>query len=99
MQEGVKSAGTEYVELACRGLAFVPLYCASWILQREADRPLNVFKASTGLFPLLTGQDPPFEEALDWLQFANTVDRAGAYVVPASTVLSQSAIAEGGELF
>ena len=38
-------------------------------------------------------------EALDWLQFAYTADRAGAYVVPLSTVLAQSAVAEGGELF
>ena len=52
-----------------------------------------------GLFPLLTGQYPPFEEALDLLQFAYTMYRAGAYVAPSSTVLSQYAVAEGGALF
>ena len=51
------------------------------------------------MFPRLTGQEPPFEEALNWLQFAYTVDRAGAYVVPASTALTQSAVVEGEKLF
>ena len=54
-KRSAKLAGTEYVDLDLRGLTFVPPYCAYWILQREADRPLNVFEASTGLFPLLTG--------------------------------------------
>ena len=70
-----------------------------WILWREADGPINVFEASTGLSPLLTGREPPLEEALDWLQFAYTADRASAYVAPASMILAQSAVAEGGELF
>ena len=52
-----------------------------------------------GLFPLLTGQKPSSEEALDWLQFAYTVHRAGDYVANASTLLAQSAVAEGGEFF
>ena len=63
------------------------------------DGPANIFKASTGLFPLLTGREPPFEAALDWLQFAYTEDRAGAYVAPAYTVLVPSAVAEGEDLF
>ena len=33
------------------------------------------------------------------MQFTYTADRAGAYVAPASTVLAQSAVAEGDELF
>ena len=33
------------------------------------------------------------------MQFAYTADRAGAYVAPAFTVLAQSAVAEGGDLF
>ena len=94
-----KSAETEYVDLSFRGLTFVPPDYAPWILWREADRPLNVFEASTGLFPLITSQEPPFEESLDWLQFAHTADQVGAYVAPASTVLAQSAVAEGDELF
>ena len=87
------------MDLDCRGLTFVPLDWDYWLLQREADGPLNVFDASTSLFPLLTVREPPFEEALDWLKFAYTADRAGAYVAPASTALAQSAVADGGELF
>ena len=48
---------------------------------------------------MFTGREPPFKEAFDWLQFAYTAERAGYYVAPASTVLSQSEIAEGDELF
>ena len=33
------------------------------------------------------------------MQFAYTADQAGDYVAPASTVLAQSAVAEGDELF
>ena len=98
-KRAAKSAGTEYVDLACGGLTFVPPDCASWLIWREADRTLNVFKALTGLFSLLTGQEPPFEEAIDWFQFTYTVDRSGAYVVHMSTVLAQSAVVEGDELF
>ena len=88
-----KTAGTEYFDLDLRGLTFVPLDCAAWMLQREVGAPLNVFGASKSLSPLLTGQDPPFEEALNWLQFAYTADRAGDYVAPVSMVLAQSTIA------
>ena len=98
-KRAVKSAGTEYVDLDLWGLTFIPPDCASWLLRREAGGPLNVFEASTGLSPLLTGRETPFEEALNWLKFAYTVDRAGAYVAPESTVLAQSAVAEGDELF
>ena len=98
-ERAVKSAGTEYVDLAFRGLTFIPLDYAPWLLRRDAYRPLNIIEALTGLFPLLTGREPPFEEAIDLMQFAYTTDLAGAYVAPASTVLAQSAVAEGGELF
>ena len=86
------------MELACRGLTLVTSDCASWILRGKAYRPLNVFEASTGLFPLLTDQDPPSEEALNWLVFAYSIDRVGDFVVPASTVLDQSTVLEGGTL-
>ena len=52
-----------------------------------------------GLSPMLTSQEPPLEEALDWLQFSYTADQAGAYVAPTSTVLTQSAVAKGDEPF
>ena len=38
-----KSEGTEYMDLDCRWLTLVPPGCASWLLPREADVPLNVF--------------------------------------------------------
>ena len=50
-----KAAGTDQINLACRGLAFVLLDCADWIIGREADGPVNVFEALAGLFPMLTG--------------------------------------------
>ena len=89
----------EYVDLACQGLTFVPPDCAYWILWKELDGPLNVFEALAGLSPMITGKEPPFEEALDWMQLAYTVDQAGAYVAPAFTVIAHSAVAEGDELF
>ena len=66
-KRSAKSAGTEYVYLDFRVLTFVPPDCASWLLQREADVPLNVSGALIRLFPLLTGQEPPLEEALQCL--------------------------------
>ena len=98
-KRAVKSVGTEYVDLACRGVMFVPQDCASWLLRRDADGHVNVFELSKGLFPLLTGREPRFKEALDWLQFLYTAERASAYVAPASTVLTKSAVEVGGELF
>ena len=65
----------------------------------EEDGPLNVFYAYKGLLPMLTSQEPPFEEGFDWLKFAYTTYGTGNYVAPASTVLAQSAIAEGVKLF
>ena len=71
----------------------------TWLLQREADGLINVFEVSKYFFPLLTVREPPFEEALDWLQFAYTADQAGAYVDPESTVLAHSAVAKWGGVF
>ena len=51
------------------------------------------------LFPILVNQAPPFEETLNWLQFAYTADRIGAYVAPASTVFVLSAVLEGDPIF
>ena len=84
--------------MACRGLALLLVDCVAWILGRTADGPPNVFEELAGLSPLPTGREPPFEAALDWLQFAYTADRAGAYVAPASTVLVQYAVSEGDDL-
>ena len=49
-------------------------------------------------FPLLTGQEPPFKEDIDWLKFSYTADRTGAYAAPAPTVLVQFAVAKGDEI-
>ena len=64
-----KAAGEESLKLACRGLAFLPVKGAAWLLGREADGPVNVFEASAGLFPLLNGRAPPIEASLDFLQY------------------------------
>ena len=98
-KRAAKAEGTEHLNLVCWGLAFLPADCAAWLLERTADGPANIFKASAGLFPLITGRDPPFEADLNWLQLPYTSDRAGDYVVPASTVLVPSAVAEGDDLF
>ena len=58
-ERATKSEGTEYVDLACQGLTFVPRTALlGFFGRRQTD-------TSAGLFPLLTGQEPPFEEALD----------------------------------
>ena len=80
------------------GLNFAPLDCSVLILGEE-DRNHNIAAMIQSLFYLLTGRLPPFEEVLDWLQFYYTVDRTGAYVAPASTVLVQSTVVEGNTLF
>ena len=94
-----KTAGTYYFDLDLRGLTFVTPDFAAWLLEWEVDGPLNVLEALKGLLPLITGREPPFEEALDFLQFAYTADREGGFVEPAYTVLAQSEVADGGELF
>ena len=63
-ERAAKAAGTDHIDLACRGLVFVPSDCAAWFLGREADRPINVFEASAGLLPMLTGRDPPLRRLL-----------------------------------
>ena len=64
-ERAAKAAGIDHITMACRGLAFLPTECAAWLLGRCMDGPVNVFEASAGLFPLLTGREPPFEAALD----------------------------------
>ena len=92
-----KTAGSDYLDLDCRSLTLVPQDYAAWLLDMEYDGPLNVLSTSKGLFTLLTGQEPPFKEALDWLQLSYTSDQVGGYVAPVSTVLAHSEIAEGGQ--
>ena len=81
--------------LACRGLTFVAPYVAAYLL----DISCNIAEVDQLLFPILVGWVPPFEETIDWIQFAYTADRTGAYVAPASTVLVPSAVSEGDPLF
>ena len=77
-ERAAKAARTEHIKLACQRLAFLPADGAVWILGSTMDGPGNVFEALAGLLSLLTGQEHPFDAALDWLQFAYTADRAGA---------------------
>ena len=60
---------------------------------------INIAATSKEISPLLTGPAPPFEEALDWLQFAYVTDGTGGCVAPLSTFLVKYAVVEGGELF
>ena len=69
--------------MACWGLTFVPLDCASWLIEREEDIPITISVVLKGLFTMLTSRETPFEDTLDWLQFTYTVDQVGDYVVPA----------------
>ena len=98
-ERAAKAVRDDQLNLACRGLAFLLTDCAAWLLRRGMDGPVNVFEVSAGLFPLLNGREPPFEAALNFLQFAYRADRAGAYVAPASTVFVPSTVAEGEDLF
>ena len=78
-----------------RGITFITPYGAARLL----DTSHNIAEVRQVLFPLLAGWAPPFEEALDWIQFAYTADRMGAYVAPASTVLVPSVSSKGDPLF
>ena len=48
---------------------------------------------------MLASQEPPYEEALDWLQFAFTGDTKGQYVAPSHTTFAFASPLEGGALF
>ena len=88
MQEGrevggdiVRGLGFSGVDVCPPGLLFLAsLEVGGWTPQR--------LRRVDGSILLLTGREPTFEEALDWFQFAYTVDRASAYVAPESTVLA-----------
>ena len=79
--------GAGHFHLDLQGLHFAPSDCAAWLLEMEEDGPLSVLSASK-VFYWLTGQEPPFEDALDWFQFAYTADWAADHVAPESTVLT-----------
>ena len=81
--------------LSCRGPTFVTPYSASCLI----DIYCNIAEVGQLLFTILVGQVPPFEETLNWLQFAYTADKTGAYVSPASTFLVLSALLKGVPLF
>ena len=54
-ESAAKAASIDHINLACQGLAFFPTDCAAWVLGRCMDGPVNVFEASSSLFPLLNG--------------------------------------------
>ena len=82
-------------DLAFRNLTFFPLYVNLCLLGQGN----NITKTSSLLIPILSSQAPPYNKALNWLQFAYTGDWMGAYVYPASTKFNFITISEGEPLF
>ena len=82
MQEGGEN--TEFRDLACQGTTF---FCLIGL-------DVNIADASHLLFPLLVSKVPPHDEALEWIRFAYTVGRLGAYVDPGSTEMDFSTLLE-----
>ena len=68
-------------DLACQSLTFLPLDGSLCLLGRCA----NITEVSYLLIPPLDSRAPPYDEALNWLQFSNMGDQTGAYVTPALT--------------
>ena len=60
---------------------------------------MDILVAIQGLFTIMVGPAIPFDEVLYWLQFSYTAYRTGSYMAPASKVLVQSVVVEGGEIF
>ena len=60
---------------------------------------ISIAYASKTLFPILTGQAPSFEVALNWLQFNFTYNRTGAYIGPTLETLIRTIMTEGGAPF
>ena len=81
--------------LACLGLTSVAPDGAARLL----DTYRTIAEVGQLLFPILVGWVPPFEETINWIQFAYTSYRTGAYASPASTVLVLSAVLEGYPIF
>ena len=67
--------------LACRGLTFFTPDDASCLLGQGA----NSAEVSRLIPPLLASREPPYDKALDWIQFTYNGDRFGAYMAPTST--------------
>ena len=59
----------------------------------------SVGEFSKELFPLMDDQEPPYEEYIDWLQFAFTGDTKGQYSLPANTAFSLTSPVEGEPMF
>ena len=82
-------------DLTFQGITFVSTDGAAPLL----DIKFNIAESSQLIFPLLVGRASLLEEMLDWIQFTYTVDRTGAYMAPASTVLFPPAVSKGDPLF
>ena len=72
--------------LSCRGFTLLPPNAAVPLFHLEG----SVGDFSKELFPLLADQEPPYEEALNWLQFDFTVKTKFQYTAPAHTEFSFS---------
>ena len=55
----------------------------------------NIAEASRLLYPLLSSPSLPYKGAFDWLQFAYTGNRFGAYMDPVSSKFSFHTLADG----
>ena len=89
------SGKSEGRNLAYRGLTFLRLDVAAPLVNVEG----NIAEVSRLLFPRISGPEPTYKEALNWLQFSYTGNKKGDYVAPANTYLSFLSPAEGGSLF
>ena len=76
-------------------MTFLPLYGASCLLGQGA----NIAEAFCLLLPLLASKLPPYDKALNWIEFTYTGDWLGDYVDPESTNFNFNTLLQGKPLF
>ena len=81
--------------LYSQGITFLPPYATAPLFHLEGS--VSAFKKQ--LFHVLVDQEPPYEEALDWLHFDFTGDTKGQYAAPAHTKFYLLSSMEGEPLF
>ena len=91
-----RASGKEEVRnLACQWITFLPPDAAKLLINNST----NIVEVSRLLFPRLTGQEPPYEKALCWLQLTYTGYRNGEYISIANTDISFLLPDKGEPLF
>ena len=88
------SSKAEGRNLTFLGITFLPKDATVTLFHIEG----NVAEFSRQLFPRLASREPPYENALSWLQFAYTRDSKGAYMATAKTDFSFTLSMEVGAL-